>query len=520
MFKAQGDTVLGRLTEHIRSRGFGRHVSVAVSPKGSYREPDVVHFLDQHLPHMSEGRRWRIMMADDFSSHKGSNVWRLCWLRGYVFVLHGGGNTPVAQTVDTDLNQHVRREYSSLEAAALLRKMRTGVIVPSASEGERLDMLEEVWGRRLLHIKASEGYKSTGATVALDGTEDHLIVREAGTFWHELGMREKINREVAQVRREVEAGRLGWSAADVQGLILPYPKNKEVDSMMEKMRDDTELEAGEVPFATDTPGDGSVASSDASSEEIEGDDSTAVAAVPGGCPEVAELSSPSTLGDIREEELTADEARHAHESNDLMRAYESAMAELKRVGAVGAVVTLENEIRKEKRRIRGASKESAAVAVGLARLRDAEEAEMRKKQKQADALNEQQLTAAKLKREVECANKKIRDSRAQLREMESLLEVKHAVKSFNLLSLGQGSVRAARLGSGLSAAQRNDWKWFQEQWDAKMLAEHTENWGQTFASWIQHILNKLEAGESNSFSLFVHSETERCFGDEVTLTMP
>ena len=32
-------------------------------------------------------------------------------------------------------------------------------------------------------MNASEGFKRTGITVALDGTEDLEIVREAGEFW-------------------------------------------------------------------------------------------------------------------------------------------------------------------------------------------------------------------------------------------------------------------------------------------------------------------------------------------------
>ena len=62
-----------------------------------------------------------------------------------------------------------------------------------------------------MHLRAAEGYLKTGMTVALDGTEDLFIVREAGQFWSDLQMRSKINSAVAEVRGEARAGRLSWT---------------------------------------------------------------------------------------------------------------------------------------------------------------------------------------------------------------------------------------------------------------------------------------------------------------------
>ena len=80
--------------------------------------------------------------------------------------------------------------------------------------------------------------------------------------------------------------------------------------------------------------------------------------------------------------------------------------------------------------------------------------------------------------------------------------------------------RLARLGSGLSAAQQADWHWFKHSWDEKMAGEHKENWGGIFASLVQEVLDKLTAGEGNAFSLFVHSETKRCFEGVLVLACP
>ena len=86
----------------------------------------------------------------------------------------------MTQTPDTDLNQHVRREYTALESAYIIEQMKKGVSVPKNPPTTCMDMMIQVWSNMSLHLHAADGYKQTGATVKLDGTEDHLIVREAG----------------------------------------------------------------------------------------------------------------------------------------------------------------------------------------------------------------------------------------------------------------------------------------------------------------------------------------------------
>ena len=189
-FKADGDRLERRLQAHIRSRGYGDWFTVITSPKGSYREADVLNFVDTHLPKMTAGRRWRIIMADDFGPHKSKNLFRLCWQRGYVLIVHGGGTTPVAQTVDTDYNQHAKREYTNLEMRELASQFRqTTVAVPRVKPESCCDLIHSVACRKDLHLDAAEGFKKTGATIDLDGLEDNLVVREAGVFWRSLHMR-------------------------------------------------------------------------------------------------------------------------------------------------------------------------------------------------------------------------------------------------------------------------------------------------------------------------------------------
>ena len=120
--------------------------------------------------------------------------------------------------------------------------------------------------------------------------------------------------------------------------------------------------------------------------------------------------------------------------------------------------------------------------------------------------------------------------------LEGVVEAKHAIKTYSLEDLGQGRSRGggaiarkrrlevldrlARLGRGLSPAQRNDFSWWKDAWDAKMLEHHGEVWPEVFAGWVQRVLDDNEAGVVNAFSLFVHAETRRWFDGEPGLRVP
>ena len=139
-----GDNIKADLEAHLVQRGYGAWASAATSEKGSYRLHDVVAFLEKHLPLQTPDTPWRILMADDHSPHRADAVRRLAWQRGWVMIVHGGGTTPVAQPVDTDLNQHVKRLYMALEAAALVQKMNDGTRVPQLRREECIDLMVQV----------------------------------------------------------------------------------------------------------------------------------------------------------------------------------------------------------------------------------------------------------------------------------------------------------------------------------------------------------------------------------------
>ena len=82
----------------------------------------------------------------------------LAWSRGYDFPIHGGGTTPAAQTCDTDLNQHVRRECGVRETVVLISKMRDEGVVPKLTNEECVELMLEVLSDPGLHARAAEGY--------------------------------------------------------------------------------------------------------------------------------------------------------------------------------------------------------------------------------------------------------------------------------------------------------------------------------------------------------------------------
>jgi len=535
-----------RLREHIRGRGYGPWVSVATSPSGSYTQDDVLNFLDRHLPRDGpqwRARYWRIMFADDFAAHKVSSVRRLCWQRGYVLVLQPGGATPFTQTCDTDLNQHVRRGYIALETQEFIRHFQRGETIPKLTPETMIDLMVEVLSDPKIHLNAAAGYKKTAVAVALDHSgEDLEIMREAADFWRELDMRVKVNAEVAAVRAEAEAGRLAWTYSDVLNLMVPYPKSKEEDALIALSHDQGDCEIAEQLWLDACEGDAGReddAESDSSSEaDVANEVGHEAPKMNDGeaCSDVALAGQPQwRTGD--QPQLSADVAVAFEESHGNMACLENVRKELLENGLLKQAHTINIEITKERRRLRGLAREDKGVALALEdRARRAEEREREAARRAQDAHREE-LTAKRLKAEISAAARELKEKKAAVAALEDILETKHAVKTFTPEFLGQGLKKAggakgrdarfdvldrlAHLGAGLSPEQRNDWPWFKAAWDAKMVSEHDKEWPVLFAGWVQQVLEDMthEAG-SNAFSCFVHQETLRCLSGEIAIRIP
>ena len=155
----------------------------------------------------------------------------------------------VAQANDTDLHLHVRKRFIELQSCLMVQKARdTGKVLVDLSREENLNIMVEVMKNVGLHTAASRGYKYTGTTNRLDGSEDHPICREAKIFWDERRMREKVTSAVAEVERQFHAGALPWNYRTVQSLIGAYPKHGHLDVIQPGQEDEATEDPDGVPW--------------------------------------------------------------------------------------------------------------------------------------------------------------------------------------------------------------------------------------------------------------------------------
>ena len=532
MFKAEPDgPVDKRLQEHLRSRGYPAWFTVTVAPKGSYRECDVIEWLRKHLEPWRPGRDWRIYLCDDYVCHKTENVWKLCWSRGYVRIVHGGGSTPVGQTCDTDLNQHVRREYSRRESRLLLEKMRAGQVVPALTHEECMQIMFEVLSDPAIHIRASEGYKKTGQSIDLYGKEDALVVREAGVFWNEettdgyVNMRAKINDELLPLEEEIKSKRLTWNQEAVRALIPAYKTRKEIDRVLAKLGSDFQHDDTHFLHDEDAPEDDGATASEASD-----DDAPRVTAV---AEEKKKRSAGAEGSQMVVGTTSVGQAEEAHKLQSTVSTLMATVAGLKAIGHARGAVLMERELTKEKRKLRSMVRVAPAVADSFMALRRAEDEDAREKQRCAAELLQRKRDAAKAIKDRDNAAIAVRESKRKLAEMEQVSACCHAVKRFTPEMLGEGTANAggakarktrfevldrlSRIRSGLSTEQKVDWPWWKEEWDSAMVKEYKGTWGSTFAKWMQHVLCDES---SNAFSTFVYNETCRVFQGTCALHVP
>ena len=534
-----------RLKCYHRSRGFPSWFTVTTGPKGSYRERDVIEFLKKHLEPWRPGRRWHILLADDYTARKSDNVFQLRWSRGYILLVHGGGCTPVAQTPDTDLNEHVRRHYGNKECALTMEKMRQGQAVPKLTHEECMEIVFQVLSDPGLREHASKGYKKVGQSVDLYGGEDGDICREAGKFWNEpttdryANVREKINTELAAVAEEFTSGGLTWCQRDVKRLICPYPAHRKIDKILANLGEDfshddihNNLEAEEDDEEPEEIEKELETISD--EEDLEDDEEIETAVAAKDIPAVVTVDRvEASNNNTYISPLSAEQADQLHIVRTTIGAIESAIESLKMSGVIRGAQCVEAELSKERRRERDLMHESPAVAETFLRLRRAEAQEFHDKQLLASQMKQRKQEASTAIAARNAAVAELKQTKRKLQELESARACKHAVKTFTLDVLGAGSANAggakarknrfevldrlSRHQAGLSDAQKNDFAWWKEAWDEAMVTEHGANWADTFAGWVQAI---LDGAGLNAFSKFMCDETVRVLQDNKALAVP
>ena len=237
-------------------------------------------------------------------------------------------------------------------------------------------------------------------------------------------MRQKVNAAVAEVRAEVDEGRLKWCFNAIRRLIRAYPPHQDVDTILEALGEDTALENGEKPYeATDQGSDAGAASDQSQWSDAEDyreqDWSASVEALP--AEQVPTVSDNEELDDTSAT-ISAESAELATKSTMRIDTYAAVAEELRRVGAVALAANAIREQRKEARRMRKVSELAIGVLVALSHTRDAKAAAERKRMGLLAELRLNRQSLSTTKDALEDANAQLRVQKRRLFETEQALD--------------------------------------------------------------------------------------------------
>jgi len=389
-----------------------------------------------------------------------------------------------------------------------------------------------------LHLGGSNGYELTGAKANLfDADKDGLIAREAGYFWRKLGMRAKVAAAVAEVKEEVDAGRLRWCYRDIMRQILPHPRRKGLDDVLAAIDGDVALDVADA----DVEDEDAMRADEDDEDPIRADEDDEDDSDWGNAQDIVETlphgddSGASAVAGVSPA-LAPAEAQAVLEINDVIVVYETVAAELRSWGNVSAAAFIDTQRDKERRRLRELSRDDPDVLKTLLKWQDDLRADERKRKRLHDESHQRTLELSGLRREIKLAGRTLQERKARIMDAEATLHIKHEVRRFSPEDLGRGKrncggasckanrvevlKRMARLGSGLSAAQKSEFNWFCDTWDTANMEDFGEGWPDTFSTWIQNVLEDHENSVVTAFSQFVHSETTRCLAGAVALALP
>ena len=514
MFKAAGHLLEAKLQTYIRGRGCS-WLSVVTGPKGSYREEHVLNYLERHLPLFTEGRRWRVILMDAYGPQMSEAVRRLCWKRGYVVIIHGGGATGVTQVNDTDLHQHLRKAYLEKETAEMIRYSRLNPnSTPSPKPEQCIGWMIDAWSNPQLHLSAVAGFKKTGITNALDGSEDQLIVREAKYFWRFLHMASQRQSAIHDVEVEIEQGRLQWTYQGVYSIIANFNAAGCLDRLLEFQDDELVVEPDSKELVWD---DEDIVEDEEEEQDFHNDGEE-----PAGL-DATVAPTEQTIVSL-EPEIAEVVIQHSARREALKQALEI----VAQLNCPSLELTIARIMHDDERKLRQIQNAPSAVAEAMERQRDAQERAAMQEHK----LVQEQLAAKRLtkaaKAEAKEYQNKLSHVRMQLKDAQDLLAAKEALKSYTPEMLGEGrargggaAFRARRLEvmdrllthGKLTPQQNNDWNWFKDAWDKHMSETHDQQWGRVFAETCQGLLDQLRQGISAAVSNFMYNETRRCLSD-------
>ena len=156
-----------------------------------------------------------------------------------------------------------------------------------------------------------------------------------------------------------------------------------------------------------------------------------------------------------------------------------------------------------------------------------ERAELVRRRFEIKALNEGKRKLADLEREKKETAARVHGIKEEMKKAQRDFEDIYLTRSYSVEDLGKGKTtqqdrkkakknrltvldKLSRVGAGLSPEQINDFAWFKESWDKANEELYGANWPEKFAEFMQAVYNSNDSGTPNTFSLFMHAETQRC----------
>jgi hypothetical protein len=253
-------------------------VSFQFADKGSYRQEHIIQYLDRWLEEWTPERRaagdWRILYMDVARSHVSEGVTQFAHDRGYCCLYHYGCTTGVAQINDTDLHCELEAKYLELEQVSFYSQQLWDPGNISRTLQQVLDDLCGAW-KSVDHTRGMRGHKKVGLNNALDGTEDHLISRDARSFWLDANMVDERAKAIVEVDGLVDSGAI-TDFAEWQKVI----RHPDDPGVVEDEGGELEGEFEDEECVWDDDAGGTMAADDKDIEMID-QDLAVVAALPG-----------------------------------------------------------------------------------------------------------------------------------------------------------------------------------------------------------------------------------------------
>ena len=517
MFKVASSGV--RVNPRLRSfiPAWAPWLTIVTSDSGSYKEEDVLVYMETVLTAREEGQPWRILMVDVFASQTTDAVRRLAWQRGYVLCIHGGGATGICQPNDTDLHEAMKRLYMEMEAADAAEQQRLRPEgVPVARPQDCIAWMAAIWGQPWLHQAAAAGFKKVGLTNALNESEDRLICREALTFWDELGMRAARRDAMHDVDVELAAGRLDWSYDSVCKVVAPFPvRGRRLDRLPsdegsdQDSADAAESDGDDVDDDDGNGGGGGAIVANAPSDEGK----------PANKDAPLEKGAADVILDHSEQSLVADNAFRLSTLNAVLE-------QLKPLNCDALLVQVEKALHLEVRRSRGRAQTNPNVARAMLQEREMELEDYARRNAREAAARKQNDLRLKTIKDMRAEQEALHQRRLELQRASTVVESLSALRSFEIADLGQGHPaggsaehirnrmnvleRIKQRAAPLPPEQANDWDWFKKHWDKSWVEglpkERRLIWGHTFKGIAVQLLTRLRNGEHDALSRWMAQE--------------